>query len=171
MRKIEFYLKKGKIVKDKTVISLTKKYLDKAKNNLITMGILSNLNNKKARILLQIPSDYNSNEWVAITGYYALYTAALSLIASIGFRSKNHAATLMILEEYFVKKKQLNQKDLMLIKNAHFQKEELEKLADAKNKREIAQYSVTKQTSKEIAEKIKKDAYSFINKCEEILGV
>ena len=35
--------------------------------------------------------------------------------------------------------------------------------------REIAQYSITKQTTKTIAEKIKKDAYDFIDKCEEIV--
>jgi uncharacterized protein (UPF0332 family) len=38
-----------------------------------------------------------------------------------------------------------------------------------RQKREIAQYSITKQTTKAIAEKIKKDAYDFINKCEEVL--
>ena len=47
--------------------------------------------------------------------------------------------------------------------------EEIEKLSDARHKREIAQYSITKQTTKSIAEKIKKDAYDFINKCEEIV--
>ena len=39
--------------------------------------------------------------------------------------------------------------------------------SDARHKREIAQYSITKQTTKDIAEKIKKDSYDFINKCEE----
>jgi len=56
-----------------------------------------------------------------------------------------------------------------LLKNAVFQKEELEKLSEARHQREIAQYSITKQTTKDIAEKIKKDAYSFVNTVEEIL--
>lgn len=169
MKKIDFYLKKSQIVKDKTVIQLAKKYLNKAKNNLVTMNILSELNNKKARDLLKIPLDYDSNEWVVIAGYYAMYTSALALLAKIGFRSKNHTATFLILDEYFVRKRLLDETDLFLIKNAHFQKDEIEKLSDARHKREIAQYSITKQTTKEIAEKIRKDAYDFVNKVEIIL--
>jgi len=170
MKKIEFYLKQGQVKKDKTVVNLAQKYLNKSKNNLVTMQILLEIQiNKKAIELLKIPKNYDSNEWAVICGYYAMYSAALSLIASIGFRSKNHSATIAILEEYFVKKRHLNKEDLQLIKNALFQKEEIEKLSEAKHKREIAQYSVTKQTTKEIVEKIKKDAYNFVNKSEEIL--
>lgn len=168
MKKIDFYLKKGQIVKDKTTIILARRYLEKAKNNLITMRILFELNNKKVKKLLEIPFDYNSNEWVVITGYYAMYTSALALLAKIGFRSKNHTATLFVLEEYFVKKKHLDENDLLLIKNAFFQKEEIEKLSDARQKREIAQYSITKETTKDIAKKIKEEAYIFVNKCEEL---
>jgi len=168
--KIDFYLKKGQIVKDKTVMPLAKRYLDKAKNNLVTMKILFDLNNKEERELFEIPRDYDPNEWVVITGYYAMYASALALLAKIGFRSKNHTATLLVLEESFVKKRLLNEKDLLLIKNAHFQKEEIEKLSDARHKREIAQYSITKETTKNMAEKIKKDAYDFVNKVELILA-
>ena len=55
------------------------------------------------------------------------------------------------------------------LKNAILQKEELEKLSEARHKREIAQYSVTKQTTKEIAENIMRDAYQFINTVESII--
>ncbi len=171
MRKTEFYLKKWQIVKDKTIISKARGYLEKARYNLATLEILDKINfNKSARKLLGIPDSYDSNEWVVICGYYAMYTAALALSAKIGFRSKNHSATLVILEEYFVKKKHLSEKDLLLIKNAQFHKEEIDKISDARHKREIAQYSITKQTTKVISERIKKDAYDFVNKCEEILG-
>ncbi len=169
MKKINFYLEKGQIREDKTVVSLSKKYLDKARYNLITMNLLSEINSEKLKKQLSIPKNYDSYDWVVICGYYAMYSAALSLIASLGFRSKNHSATISILEEYFFKKKDLDKKDLWLIENALFQKEELEKLSDARQKREIAQYSVTKQTTKEIAERIKEDAYNFVNKCEKIL--
>lgn len=169
MKRIDFYLKNGQIVKDKTVVTLAKKYLDKARSNLITMNIIHDLNNKKIKDLLKIPEDYDPNEWVVICGYYAMYTSALALLAKIGFRSKNHTATILALEEHFVKNKHLNEKDLSLIKNAQFQKEEIEKLSDARHKREIAQYSITKETEKVIAEKIKTDAFSFVNKVEEIL--
>ena len=166
---IDFYLKKELIVKDKTIAALSRRYLEKAKNDLVTMRILSDLNSEKVKRLLKIPLDYDSNEWVVIAGYYAMYTSALALLAKIGFRSKNHTATLLILDEYFVKKRLLDEKDLYLIQNAHFQKEEIEKLSDARHKREIAQYSITKETTKDIAKKIISDAYDFVNRVEEIL--
>lgn len=168
MGKINFYLRKKQIVKDKTIVHLSIKYLEKARNNLVTMNLLSEINNLKIKNQLKIPLDYNSDEWVVVCGYYAMYSAALALVAKIGFRSKNHSATILVLEEYFYEK-HLDRKDLMILKNAQLQKDELEKLSDARQKREIAQYSVTKQTTKRIAERIKTDAYYFVNKVEEIL--
>jgi uncharacterized protein (UPF0332 family) len=170
MRAVNWYIKQGQLSKDNSYKNLANKFLQKARQNLITMSILSELNdNKKARDLLKTPEDYDSNEWVVITGYYAMYTAAISLLAKIGYRSKNHTATLCVLEEFFVKKKILDENSLILLKAAMFHKNEIERLSDARHKREIAQYSITKQTTKSIAEKIKKDAYDFINKCEEII--
>lgn len=167
MKKIDFYLKKGQIVKDMTIMPLAKKYLAKAKNNLATMEVLSDLNSKKD--LLALPIDYDSNEWVVITGYYAMYSAALALAAKLGYRSKNHAATILVLEEFFVKKKELDKVSVDLLKNAKIKKQEIDELSEARHKREIAQYSITKETTKEIAEKIKKDAYDFVNKTEELI--
>jgi uncharacterized protein (UPF0332 family) len=170
MRATEWYVKQGQLARDSSYKSLANKFLQKARQNLVTMSILSDLNiNKKARELLKVPKEYDSNEWVVICGYYSMYTAALSLLAKAGYRSKNHTATLCVLEELFVKKKILDPDALLLLKSAMFHKEEVEKLSDARHKREIAQYSITKQTTKTIAEKIKKDAYDFINKCAEII--
>lgn len=167
---IKQLISQGYVSKDDSVKTLFKKYLQKARNNLVTMSLLSDINtNKKARDLLKIPVEYNSGEWVVITGYYAMYSSALALIAKIGFRSKNHTATIRLLEEFFIKKRLISNEDLNLLKNAILQKTEIEKLSDARHKREIAQYSVTKQTTKEIAENIMRDAYQFINKIESII--
>lgn len=68
-----------------------------------------------------------------------------------------------------LEKKILDENIYLTLKNAVFQKGEIEKISNAREKREIAQYSITKQTTKDIAQKIKKDSYSFVNKCEEIL--
>jgi uncharacterized protein (UPF0332 family) len=164
---IKQLIKQGYISKDDSIRNLSKKYLQKARNNLVTMSLLSEINtSKKARDLLKIPSDYSTDEWVVITGYYAMYSSALALISKIGYKSKNHTATIILLEEFFIKKKLISTEDLILLKNAIIQKSEIEKLSEARHKREIAQYSVTKQTTKEIAENIKKDAYNFINKIE-----
>lgn len=167
---IKQLIKQGYISKDDSVKNLSKKYLQKARNNLITMSLLSEINtSKKARALLKIPLDYNSDEWIVITGYYAMYSSALALISKIGYKSRNHTATIFLLEEFFIKKKLMSQEDLILLKNAIIQKSEIEKLSEARHKREIAQYSVTKQTTKDIAENIKKDAYNFINKIELVI--
>jgi len=167
---IKQLINKGFIAQDNSVKNLSKKYLQKAKNNLVTMRILSEINsNEKVKELLEIPLDYNSDEWIVVTGYYAMYSGALALLAKIGFKSKNHTATLQVLEEYFVKKKILDTESFLLLKKAVFQKEELDKISDARHKREIAQYSVTKQTTRNIAEDIKKDAYEFVNKVESII--
>ena len=168
--KVRYLITRGHITKDDSVKALSKKYLQKAKNNLVTMRLLSEINlNKEARDLLNLPTEYNADEWVVIAGYYAMYASALALIAKIGFKSKNHTATLQLLDEFFVKKQILDQDTFLSLKKAVFQKEELEKISEARHKREIAQYSVTKHTTKDIAESIKKEAYKFINKVEEIL--
>ncbi len=171
MRGTDWYIKQGQLMKEEDVKELAQRYLEKAKNNLVTMNSLLELNNNQsARKLLNIQKQHEFYEWVVITGYYAMYTSAISLLAKIGYRSKNHTATLCVLEEFFVKKKILDEDVLILLKSAMFHKEEIEKLSDARHKREIAQYSITKQTTKSIAEKIKKDAYDFVNKCEEIIS-
>jgi len=170
MINIKKLINKGFIARDETVKKLSLSYLAKTKNNLVTMRVLSELQlNQKVRELLIIPKDYNPHEWVVVCGYYAMYSSALALLAKIGFKSKNHTATLIVLEEYFVKKKILDQKLFLSLKKAVFQKEEIEKLSEARHKREIVQYSVTKQTTKEIAESIKNDAYDFVNKAELII--
>jgi len=139
MKKTEFYIKKEQIIKDNSVVSKAKDYLEKARYNLATLEILDKINiNKSARKILEIPGNYESYEWVVICGYYAMYSAALALLAKIGFKSKNHSATVQVLEEYFVKKKILDSESFILLKNAVLQKEELEKISEAKHKREIA---------------------------------
>ena len=168
---IKQLIRQGFISKDESVKNLSRKYLQKARNNLIMMSLLSDLNNnEKAKDLLKIPLGYNSDEWVVIAGYYAMYSAALALIAKAGYKSKNHSATIKLLEEFFIKRKLMSSEDLGLLKNVILQKDQIERLSEARHKREIAQYSVTKQTTRDIAESIKKDAYEFINKVELIAG-
>ncbi len=72
------------------------------------MNILFNID--KANDVLKIPKDYNPDEWIVVTSYYAMYMAALVLIAKIGLKSKNHSATITAIEEYFVKKNHLTKK-------------------------------------------------------------
>src|SRR6056297_2597617 len=94
MNKIKFFLKKEQIVTDKTIISKAESYLEKARYNLETLGILDKMDDKNIKDKLNISTEYDPSEWIVICGYYAMYSAALGLIAKVGFRSKNHIATM-----------------------------------------------------------------------------
>ena len=163
---IENFIKKKQLMKDHTIIGLARPYLNKAHSNLVTMEILSKTKDHKA--ILAIPKDHSDDEWVVVVAYYAMYMAALSLIAKIGYKSKSHTATSAALEEFFVKNKVLDKAHLVILENVKLQKEEVETLRDVKNRREIAQYSVTKRTTKDIMEQTKLDARKFVDKIEEI---
>lgn len=163
---IDIFIKKEQLVKDITAKSLAEPYFRKARSNLVTMEILSKI--EKHKELLAIPKDHSTEEWVVVVAYYSMYMAALSLLAKIGFKSKSHTATAVALEEFFVKKKLLDKTQLENFENIRMKKEEIEMLRDVRDRREIAQYSVTKRTTKEIAEKTKGDAYKFVDSVEEI---
>lgn len=159
-------IKDRRLIKDITVRNLAKSYLEKSRSNLITMEILSKT--EKHKTLLAIPKDHTTDEWIVVVAYYAMYMAALSLLAKLGFRSKSHTATSIALEEFFVKNRLLEKGQLDNLKRIRMRKEEIETLRDVRNRREIAQYSVTKLTTKEIAENTKSDAREFVDRIEEI---
>jgi uncharacterized protein (UPF0332 family) len=94
--------------------------------------------------------------------------AASSLIAKLGYRSKSHVAIAAALEEFFVKKKLLDKAHFDNFENIRMKREEIETLRDVKGRRVTAQYSVTKRTTREIAEQTKTDAREFVDRVEEI---
>ena len=163
---IETFIKREQLVKDQTVKSLAEPYLKKSRSNLVTMELLSK--SEKFKDVLAIPKDHTTDEWVVVIAYYAMYMSALSLLAKLGFRSKSHTATAVALEELFVKRKLIDKSHFENFENLRIQKEEIEMLRDVRDRREIAQYSVTKRTTRDIAEKTKSDARKFVDKVEEI---
>ena len=163
---IERFIRLKQLIKDPAVRNLAEPYLKKSRSNLITMEILSKAENHKT--LLTIPKDHSNDEWVVVVAYYAMYMAALSLIAKVSYRSKSHTATAVDLEEFFVKSSLLEKMHFENFKNIRLRKEEIETLRDVRDRREIAQYSVTKRTTKELAEKTKADAHEFVDRIEEI---
>ncbi len=170
MKDFSWFEKRELIVKDNSFRLLSNRFLDKSRKNMITLNILSEINdNPKVREILKIPNSYNADEWIVISGYYAMYSSALALLAKIGYKSKNHTATIVALEKFYLKKDLLSKEDLHLLKHASIKKEEIEELSEARKDREIAQYSITKQTTKNIAIRVKVDAKNFLDKCEEIL--
>ena len=154
------------LIKDPFIKNLAEPYFKKARSNIVTMEILSKVENHKT--LLVIPKDHSNDEWVVVVAYYAMYMAALSLVAKIGYKSKSHIATAIALEEFFVKSKVLEKSYLENFNNIRLKKEEIDALKDVRDRREIAQYSVTKKTTKDIAEQTKLDARKFVDRVEEI---
>lgn len=146
MGMIDVFIKKKQLIKDVTAKNLADSYLRKARSNIITMEILSEV--EKHKELLAIPKDHGTEEWVVVVAYYAMYMAALSLIAKLGYKSKSHTATSVALEEFFVRSKLLEKTHFENFESIRMRKEEIETLRDVRDRREIAQYSVTKKPLK-----------------------
>ncbi len=172
MEKINRFIDQSLLIKTPFIARLARRFLNKARNNLVTMSILLDLqDNAEAKEALSVPEDYDPTEWIVICGYYAMYMAALGALARVGYRSKNHAATVAALETFFVEKKLLEPEYLKMLERVQLEREQIEHLRLAKERREIAQYSVTKQTTMSIAEKIRTDAYEFVERIEELAKV
>lgn len=168
---LKYFIREGALNKTPHIRKLSTRFLGKAKNNLVTMSILFDLKtNNEAKNVLHVPTDYDSSEWVVVCGYYAMYMAALAALAKISYKSKNHTATIMAMETFFVKKKLLEHIYMKMIEKAQLEKDHVEQLKLAKDRWEIAQYSVTKRTTRLIAEQIKEDAYTFVKRIEKLIA-
>jgi len=168
---IKWFIKKDFLVKTPFIQNLASKFIEKARLNLETMNILFDLqNNKEARNILNVPDDYDSNEWVVVCAYYAMYLASLAALAKVNYKSKNHTATVLALETFFVKKQLLENEYLKIIEKAQFKEQYIDNLKLARQKREIAQYNVTKETTQKLANEIRDDAYTFVDRMEKLVN-
>lgn len=165
-----WFIREGLLTKTPFIQKLAVRFIEKAKSNLITLSILFDLHtNKEVRDTLNVPKDYDSSEWVVVCAYYAMYMAASAALAKISYKSKNHTATVLALETFFVEKQLLEETYLKMIEKAQLEKEYIDNLNLARDRREIAQYSVTKETTRRIAEEIKEDAYKFVERMEKLI--
>jgi len=178
-RKIDRYLKKEQLFKDKEHKKLEKPFLTKSRKNFAVANILFKISEQEdMRKLLNLSSDFEMHDWVIIVSYYAMYASALAALAKLGFKSKSHAATITVLEYHYIpeekednKGKALEQKDMHKLVKAYAISEQLiTKLIQTKTKRETAQYNATPSITREMAKSSLDDADEFITKIEEILG-
>ena len=162
-------LKRGKEKKEKEIglkitepnHNLSSGHIKKADHNLIAMTDLSELNHE---------------DWVVIASYYAMYQASLSLLARIGLNSKEHAATVAVLEYFFGEKigKELlerfnslkNEKDKL--EAITIQEKFIDYLWNIKQARENVQYGV--DINYKESEKIMNNAREFVNKIKLVLN-
>lgn len=181
-KKIDRYLKKEQLFQDEEHKKLEKAFLTKSRKNFTVANLLFKISEQEyIRKMLALASDFEMNDWAIIISYYAMYASALAALAKLGFKSKSHAATITVLEHYYLPKEKdknngkekinaLEQKDVHKLVKAYAISEQLiTKLIQTKTKREAAQYDATPAISKENAKTALDDAEEFITKIEEIL--
>jgi len=160
------------LVKDKEAKLLASKYLERANKNIELMNIISELSkNKEAQKALSLSETYSNDEWVTITSYYAMYTAALALLGKIGYKCNVHTSTIWAIEKFFIERKIIEPEYLSFLNHAKEQvsKNDVDSLSKGKNDRETAQYNVTKELTRSIAEASMKNAQAFVNKANSII--
>ena len=170
-KRLTEFEEKGLCGKASFIRRLSSSYLAKATHNLMVSSILLKLGqNNGAKKALNIPGDFSAFDWIVITAYYAMYHSALAALASIGYKSDNHTATVIAIETFFVRKNLLEKEFLDKLKQARALEEEyVQKLRHAKRQRETAQYAVTEETGKDAAEKLLKDARNFVGRMEKLV--
>ncbi len=107
-------------------------------------------------------------DW-SITGcYYACYHAALALIMTKGYASKNHLATLCVLIKEFYKK-DLTKEDIETLSDL-LDYQDVLFYVESKNKREDATYSSKIKFSRQEVEQLRLKSNLFVAKIKTILG-
>ena len=176
-KQIEGFLRREQLSKDEEYKKLEKPYSAKARKNFTVANVLFKISeNEDLRKTLNLASDFEMYDWVIIVSYYAMYASALSLLAKLDFKSKSHAATIAVLEQYRINEgkenvKTLGTKEIQKLKKAYTLSEQLIiKLIETKAKRETAQYNATPSITREMAKTALDDADEFITKIEEVLA-
>lgn len=169
--KLKDFEEKGLCGKAQFIRRLGPSFLARAKHNFMVCNLLWEMgSNEEAKKIVKLPSEFTAFDWVVITGYYVMYHSALAALASVGYKSDNHTATIIALEVYFVRKNLLGKEFLDKLKQARELEEEyIQKLRRARRQRETAQYGVTEETEKNAAEKLLKDAGEFVNRMERLI--
>jgi len=151
---------------------LSGNFLEKARHNLVTTKALWALSeNENVKEEIGLSSDYEGYDWVVVSSYYSMYHAALSAIASVGFKSNNHMATIYLLHYHFVLEGKLEKKYIDYLERARtLEKEYIDMIKRAKRTRETAQYSVEESFGRKEAEKMINMATEFVNRIDEMLS-
>ncbi len=172
-RKIDRYLLKEQLFRDKEYTKLEKPFLTKSRKNFTVANLLFNISEQEElKKALSLAPGFEMYDWVIIASYYSMYSSALAAIAKLGFKSKSHAATIAVLERFYVHEKgSLEERHIHKLSKAYALSEGLiTKLLETKTKRETAQYDATPAISRENAKTALYDAEEFIDRIEQVLG-
>jgi len=105
-------------------------------------------------------------DWIVVGLYYAVYHASLALLASKGFSSKDHTATLCFLIKHY---SEFSEEDIKLYYDLLITQEEIQFYTTLKRERQKASYSTAKAFDEETVKELREKAIGFINKVKTIL--
>jgi len=161
----KFFLKTGAIREDK--LKSFKRHLDKSINNLEFANYILKEHDYSIKEKLPNKKFY---DWCITIYYYALYHSALALVSNVGFKSKNHLATITALTLFYYHKDNiLNKEEIeFLLNSIAIEKGDISLILDTKDLRERASYGVESFEKKQ-AEDLRVQVADFVNKVREIL--
>ena len=91
----------------------SRRHLEKANHNLDFATLISDIH---GTIVKEKFPKQTFHDWAAIAHYYAIYHAALALLAHAGYKSKSHMATLCgIILHYHHKNKVLDKRHIEIL--------------------------------------------------------
>lgn len=141
------------------------RYLEKANHNLDFANLVAELHKNTIKERFPQQTFY---DWAAIAYYYAIYHAALALLANAGFKSRSHLATLCgIIGHYYHKDRGLEKRHVEIL--SRIEEANIEQFAEVQGLRERASYGVSIHFEERLAAIAKADAVEFVNKVKEIL--
>lgn len=170
--KIEGYLKNGDIYKDKNFSALVPYYINKARHNLLTAKIISNISEQTdIKHTISIPDDYTAYDWVIIAGYYAMFHITTALLGVIGIRARSHEGLINALEYHFVYKQELLEIQFIekISEAKSLEEQYVNRMWTAKSKRTIAHYKAEKEVSMKDANKILNYSGEFVDRLHKII--
>ena len=111
-------------------------------------------------------------DWVIVIYYYAIYHAALALIALKNLFSKSHRATLNALILCFYHEGKIEREDVKIVAESierTLEKEDIEAIVESKELRERASYEASYEFEEKLVKIAKGNAVKFIRKVRTIL--
>lgn len=167
--KIKSYFDSGDLKVDPSIAALVKYHVDKARHNIETGSLLIEISeDQDSKKKLKVSADYIGYDWAISCGYYAMFHAATAMLAAIGIKAQSHESLIEGLEYHFVfREKVMGSDDIEKIKTAkRLDEKYVNRMWSAKSKRNTAQYKADSVIAKKDAERIYKDAISFVNTME-----
>lgn len=146
-----------------------KDFLEKAKHNVSFANWL--MEKHKDEIPAIFGEKENFYDWAVTAFYYAIYHAALALVAKSGLSSKSHSATLCaVICNYYHKSKKLDKNDVEILGQSSIGVEDVEAFSTTKSMRERASYGMSKNFELMLAVDAKKNAETFLSKAGKLLS-